>query len=85
MHIVPDMDTLSNVATAATKAVWGGPEANKEPVSGAQGDVTKGEPYDAGNLGTVPFKSRTKFSGEPTTYIFFHNQMTKSRTRSRRG
>ncbi|KFH44185.1 hypothetical protein ACRE_050410 [Hapsidospora chrysogenum ATCC 11550] len=44
------MDTLSNVATAATKAVWGGPEANKEPVSGAQGDVTKGEPYDAGNL-----------------------------------
>lgn len=44
------METLSNVATAATKAVWGGPEANKEPVSGAQGDVTKGEPYDAGNL-----------------------------------
>ncbi|KAL6850934.1 hypothetical protein ACO1O0_008060 [Amphichorda felina] len=44
------MDTISNVATAATKAVWGKGDANAEPVSGAQGDVTKGEPYDAGNL-----------------------------------
>lgn len=47
------MDTISNVATAATKAVWGKGDANAEPVSGAQGDVTKGEPYDAGNLGKV--------------------------------
>ncbi|KAG9255206.1 uncharacterized protein F5Z01DRAFT_673160 [Emericellopsis atlantica] len=44
------MDTINNVATAASKAVFGGADANKEPVSGAQGDVGRGEPYDAGNL-----------------------------------
>lgn len=47
------MDALNTVATAATKAVFGGADANKEPVSGAQGDVGKGEPYDAGNLGQL--------------------------------
>ena len=46
------METLNNVANAASKAVFGGDSANKEPVSGAQGDTAKGEPYDAGNLGT---------------------------------
>lgn len=51
------METINNVATAATKAVFGGYDANKEPVSGVQGDVSKGEPYDAGNLG--------KFQGFP--------------------
>jgi hypothetical protein len=50
------MDALNTVATAATKAVFGGAEANKEPVSGAQGDVGKGEPYDAGNLGQLPVR-----------------------------
>jgi len=44
------METITNVATAASKAVFGGADANKEPVSGAQGDVGRGEPYDAGNL-----------------------------------
>ena len=45
------MDTINNVATAAAKAVWGGDDAKKEPISGASGDVTIGQPYDAGNLG----------------------------------
>ena len=45
------METVSNVATAAAKAVWGDGDANKEPISGAQGDTTRGEPYDAGNMG----------------------------------
>lgn len=45
------MESINSVATAATKAVWGSGDASKEPVSGVQGDVTKGEPYDAGNLG----------------------------------
>lgn len=45
------METINNVATAAAKAVWGEGETHKEPVSGAQGNVEKGEPYDAGNLG----------------------------------
>jgi hypothetical protein len=45
------METINSVATAAAKAVWGEGDASKEPVSGAQGNVAKGEPYDAGNLG----------------------------------
>lgn len=45
------METINNVALAASKAVWGDSEAHKEPVSGAKGDVAKGEPFDAGNLG----------------------------------
>lgn len=48
------METISNVANAAVKAVWGEQETNKEPVSGVSGDVSKGEPYDAGNLGMPP-------------------------------
>lgn len=44
------MDTINNVANAAAKAVWGENESNKEPISGTSGDVSKGEPYDAGNL-----------------------------------
>ncbi|KAF7535131.1 hypothetical protein G7Z17_g13260 [Cylindrodendrum hubeiense] len=44
------MESISNAATAAAKAVWGDGTAHKEPVSGAKGDVSKGEPYDAGNL-----------------------------------
>lgn len=46
------METINNVASAAAKAVWGDSEASKEPVSGVKGDVSKGEPYDAGNLDT---------------------------------
>ncbi|KAH7313276.1 glycine-rich cell wall structural protein 1 [Stachybotrys elegans] len=40
------------MASAAAKAVWGENQATREPVSGAQGDVARGEPYDAGNLET---------------------------------
>jgi len=47
------MESISQVAAAAAKAVWGeDTTTHKEPVSGAQGDVSKGEPYDAGNLAT---------------------------------
>ncbi|TFB01852.1 hypothetical protein CCMA1212_006152 [Trichoderma ghanense] len=46
------METINQIASSAAKAVWGdsNPEAHKEPISGATGDVSKGEPYDAGNL-----------------------------------
>ncbi|KAI5460053.1 hypothetical protein BGZ63DRAFT_426002 [Mariannaea sp. PMI_226] len=44
------MESLNAAAAAAAKAVWGDPDAHKEPISGAQGDVAHGEPYDAGNL-----------------------------------
>ncbi|KAI9167332.1 hypothetical protein HJFPF1_03458 [Paramyrothecium foliicola] len=45
------METINNIANAAVKVVWGDSEANKEPISGEKGDVSKGQPYDAGNLG----------------------------------
>ncbi|KAG6014042.1 hypothetical protein E4U54_005909 [Claviceps lovelessii] len=43
------METITNIAQSAVKAVWGSSPEQKEPVSGAQGDVAKGEPFDAGN------------------------------------
>jgi len=47
------METINNMALAASRAVWGpGETATKEePISGVQGDTAKGEPYDAGNMG----------------------------------
>ncbi|QSZ37052.1 hypothetical protein DSL72_009144 [Monilinia vaccinii-corymbosi] len=58
------METVNNIAAAASKALWGEPQetidaANAtvvpetkgtEPVSGSLGDTKKGEPYDKGNL-----------------------------------
>ncbi|KAI0851841.1 hypothetical protein F5Y00DRAFT_259330 [Daldinia vernicosa] len=45
------METVSNVASAAAKAVWGENKQNgSEPISGQAGDTSKGEPYDAGNI-----------------------------------
>ena len=45
----------SNLAAQASKAavnaVYGTNQSHEEPVSGKTGDVTKGEPYDAGNMG----------------------------------
>lgn len=69
------MEAINNLASAASKAVWGdsntkeneNPNATgetapttttinnetqgQEPLSGKQGDVSKGEPFDAGNIG----------------------------------
>lgn len=44
------METLNNLAGAASKTIFGDGTEHKEPVSGVTGDVSKGEPYDAGNL-----------------------------------
>jgi len=49
------METVNNLASAASRAIWGenntqSPEVGREPVSGETGDVKSGEPYDAGNL-----------------------------------
>lgn len=46
------MASINNMAVAAAKAVWGENQAKQEPVSGVQGDPAKGEPYDAGNMGS---------------------------------
>lgn len=44
------METIQDLAAAASKAVWGTDGSKAEPVSGKTGDVSKGEPYDAGNM-----------------------------------
>lgn len=56
------METLSQMATSAAKLAFGD-KNNTEPVSGVQGDVSKGQPYDAGNLGT---QSPPLVSHQPT-------------------
>jgi hypothetical protein len=53
-------ETVNSIASAATRALWGegstGTAGNaddlmhQEPVAGETGDVTKGEPYDKGNV-----------------------------------
>ena len=64
------METVNNMAAAASKAIWGEseaqetteaknntvvPETKKEPLSGVLGDTKKGEPYDLGNAGRFSF------------------------------
>ncbi|VUC26501.1 unnamed protein product [Clonostachys rosea] len=46
------METINNVASAAANLILGEGNTSKEPISGAKGDVARGEPYDAGNLET---------------------------------
>ncbi|KAG6210884.1 hypothetical protein E4U35_004176 [Claviceps purpurea] len=55
------METITNIAQSASKAIWGTGGEQNEPISGAQGDVSKGEPYDAGNIdANGPEQSNTK-------------------------
>ena len=63
------METVNNIAAAASKAIWGEPQATTdaanativpetkgtEPISGELGDTKKGEPYDLGNAGMFVF------------------------------
>lgn len=66
------MDAVTNITTAASKAIFGegGEErklseaAGREPVSGQMGNVAAGEPYDKGNLGTLPASPLVYHSGE---------------------
>ncbi|EOD52284.1 putative glycine-rich cell wall structural protein 1 protein [Neofusicoccum parvum UCRNP2] len=47
------METISNIATSASKLIYGDPKAEQsgqEPVSGQTGRGTAEEPYDSGNL-----------------------------------
>ncbi|OLN81554.1 hypothetical protein CCHL11_05549 [Colletotrichum chlorophyti] len=44
------METINNLTTAASKAIWGTNETKEEPVSGVTGNTNQGEPYDAGNI-----------------------------------
>ncbi|KAI4592446.1 hypothetical protein KJ359_011143 [Pestalotiopsis sp. 9143b] len=45
------MDTINSIAKTAANAVWGPNTTDgKEPISGQQGDVSAGEPFDKGNV-----------------------------------
>ncbi|KAL1626026.1 hypothetical protein SLS56_007000 [Neofusicoccum ribis] len=47
------METINNIATSASKLIYGDPKAEQsgqEPVSGQTGRGTAEEPYDSGNL-----------------------------------
>ncbi len=53
------MDTVNNLVSAASKAIWGeqtttenNETTGQEPVSGQTGNVEGGEPYDMGNAGS---------------------------------
>ena len=46
------MESIATLKEVATKAIWGTDESHQEPISGVNGDVSKGEPYDAGNMGS---------------------------------
>jgi hypothetical protein len=57
------METVSNLTSAASKAIWGDPDKTdntqgEEPRSGETGDVGSGEPYDKGNEGESEAKSK---------------------------
>ncbi|KAL3423224.1 hypothetical protein PVAG01_04971 [Phlyctema vagabunda] len=59
------METVTNITNAASKAIWGEPAkdtTNEEPVSGTKGNVTAGEPYDAGNLDSTSTDKTTGLS-----------------------
>ena len=62
------MQSINNMASAASKAIWGTNGTTEEPVSGKSGDVSKGEPYDAGNMGGM-FSKDTCFFDKPPTRV----------------
>ncbi|KAG6005499.1 hypothetical protein E4U21_007893 [Claviceps maximensis] len=59
------METITNIAQSAVKAVWGSSAEKKEPISGAEGDVAKGEPFDAGNLESKTSDASTTGDAKP--------------------
>jgi hypothetical protein len=63
------MDTINNLANAASKAIWGEGQ-HEEPVSGKMGNVAAGEPYDAGNIGMYAYQDAEFISVllHPTEY-----------------
>jgi hypothetical protein len=44
------METISSLTNSASRALWGDAKSKEEPMNGVTGDVSKGEPYDAGNI-----------------------------------
>jgi hypothetical protein len=74
------MDTISNLATAASKAIWGEGQ-HEEPVSGKMGNVAAGEPYDAGNIGMLTKTqslSRSSYTRKSTNQPLSRRQRGRS-------
>lgn len=44
------MEAISKLTNTATTAIWGDNRTKEEPLNSVQGDVSQGEPYDAGNM-----------------------------------
>ncbi len=66
------MESITNAASAASKAVFGGSsgQSGQEPVSGQTGRGTASEPYDAGNtMGNFSSANRTVFCD---SFLFIH-------------
>lgn len=59
------MDTITNLANTASKAIWGEGQ-HEEPVSGKMGNVAAGEPYDAGNIGML---TRSSYTATPSRVL----------------
>ncbi|TGO22438.1 hypothetical protein BPAE_0168g00090 [Botrytis paeoniae] len=78
------METVNNIAAAASKVIWGEPQettdaANAtvvpetkgtEPISGELGDTKKGEPYDLGNANSTSTQNTLSSSTDGTTSTF---------------
>lgn len=49
---IPNMETISNIASSASKLIYGDPkaESGQEPISGQSGRGTIDSPFDSGNL-----------------------------------
>lgn len=78
------METVNNLATQASKMLFGGNEydaaaqSGQEPRSGETGDVRRGEPYDAGNkdepdvdnTGTIKSSTAEGFDNNDNNYSY---------------
>jgi len=72
------METITSMAQTAAKAVWGNGTERDEPISGVQGDVAKGEPFDGGNIDPLESnKGGSEFETETSNELKKSNSSTK--------
>lgn len=72
------METITSMAQTAAKAVWGNGTERDEPISGVQGDVAKGEPFDGGNIDPLGSNKRdAEFETETSNELKKSNSSTK--------
>jgi hypothetical protein len=68
------MDTIKNVATSASNAIFGNntEQSETEPVSGQTGAGTVDEPYDKGNIdggGKYPIVGKIRKGNQDVQYL----------------